>query len=142
MKICKENYEEKIFYHLKLHLPDQNLKIEWVLFSTDGLKCLVSLSLSIFSRESFCCIQYLADRESVLLLTIAKLISPEISEQIMEINKEDGLSILRDCLLLLSIPFALDLDEATRVAIQQSYSHFHFIHTTSRFLHLPIQDRF
>ena len=78
----------KFFYLGKLHLPEQNLSIEWILFSTNGLRCLVSLSLSIFSRESFCCIQYLADRESVLLLTIAKLLSPEISTQIMEINRQ------------------------------------------------------
>ena len=126
---------------LKLHLPDDSeVDLEWILFSAEGLKSLISLSLSIFSRESYCCIQYLADTESVLLLTIAKLLTPAVHDQIARVNPHHADSILRDCVLMLSIPFAVDLDEASRVAIQQCYSHFNFIGATSRFLHLPVKD--
>ena len=126
---------------LKLHLPeDQPTQIEWILFSTEGLRSLISLSLSIFSREPYCCIQYLADSESVLLLTIAKLLSPSVHDQIRQLNSEGCNAILRDCIHMLSIPFALDLDEASRVAIQQCYSHFDFLAAASRFLEPPCQD--
>lgn len=37
---------------LKLHLSDEIGPIEWVLFSVEGLKNLISLSLSIFRQGS------------------------------------------------------------------------------------------
>ena len=95
------------------------------------------IPISILSRESYCCIQYLADQESVLLLTIARILTPEVIDQIRQINPCGADSILRDCILMLSIPFAVDLDEVSRVAIQQSYTHFNFIETVSRQLKTP-----
>mgnify|MGYP003333643584 CR=1 FL=1 len=58
---------------LQLFFLDGQENVQWVLFSPSGLCDLISLSMAIFSREPYCCIQYLADSESVLILTIAKV---------------------------------------------------------------------
>ena len=41
--------------------------------------------------------------------------------------------ILRNCITLLSLVFALDLDDATKAAIQQCYTHFDFLSLILRY---------
>jgi len=121
---------------LKMHLDEDGIdaSIEWILFTTSGLKSLVLMTLSVFSREPYSCINYLTDGESVVLQAINRFCQHGIIRQIADQSPDDAQAIMRDCVLLLTVPFALDLADAVRQGMESAYLRLDFIAITSTLL--------
>uniref|UniRef100_A0A674HPK9 non-specific serine/threonine protein kinase n=1 Tax=Taeniopygia guttata TaxID=59729 RepID=A0A674HPK9_TAEGU len=91
---------------------------DWNLLSPKGTLLFLSLVLSIFTRESHQCLPQLTQSHGVLMLTLKRLLSPGFLACDGDPEVVPNV-VIRVCQLL-SLPFALDVDEDTLALILEA----------------------
>nr|XP_041573539.1 serine/threonine-protein kinase 36 isoform X2 [Taeniopygia guttata] len=99
---------------------------DWNLLSPKGTLLFLSLVLSIFTRESHQCLPQLTQSHGVLMLTLKRLLSPGFLACVeqMQTGKDGDPEVVPNVVIrvcqLLSLPFALDVDEDTLALILEA----------------------
>ncbi|XP_029463799.1 serine/threonine-protein kinase 36 [Rhinatrema bivittatum] len=124
---------------------------DWKLISPQGMETFLNLVLFTFTHEPFQCLPCLANRSSIVMATLNKLLSLDFLEQLSRVScswtDEKGMPervpavVLLICQLL-CFPFAVDLDPEiffdTLEALRDSKTPAHLLQACSHYLPLAL----